>query len=45
MPRVEFEPMALVLERVKTIHALHRGVTVIGSLCYTNVYFDCMRWQ
>jgi hypothetical protein len=35
MPRVGFEPMILVFEREKTIHALDRMATVIGSSMYT----------
>jgi hypothetical protein len=31
MPRVGLEPTILVLERVKTVHALDLAVTVIGS--------------
>jgi hypothetical protein len=30
MPRVRFEPMILVFERAKTVHALDRAATVIG---------------
>jgi hypothetical protein len=31
MPRVGFEPMIPVFERAKTVHALDRAATVIGS--------------
>jgi hypothetical protein len=31
MPRVRFEPMIPVFERVKTVQALDRAATVIGS--------------
>jgi hypothetical protein len=31
MPRVEFEPTIPVFERAKTLHALDRVVTVIGT--------------
>jgi hypothetical protein len=31
MPRVGFEPTIPVLERVKTVHALDRAASVIGS--------------
>jgi hypothetical protein len=34
MPRVAFEPMILVFERAKTIHALHRAASVIGNEKY-----------
>jgi hypothetical protein len=37
MPRVGFEPMTPVLERVKKVHALDRAVTVIGSASYTDI--------
>jgi hypothetical protein len=30
MPRVGFEPMILVFERAKTVHALDRVTTMIG---------------
>jgi hypothetical protein len=30
MPRVGIEPMILVFDRVKTVHALYRAATVIG---------------
>jgi hypothetical protein len=33
MPPVGFEPMIPVFQRVKTVHALDRAATVIGSLC------------
>jgi hypothetical protein len=37
MPRVEFEPMIPVFDRAKTVHALGRAATVIGTLYhYTN---------
>jgi hypothetical protein len=32
MPLVGFEPMILVFERAKTVHALDRAATVIDSL-------------
>jgi hypothetical protein len=32
MPRVGFEPMTPVFEQAKTIHALDRAATVIGSI-------------
>jgi hypothetical protein len=32
MPRVGFEPMIVVFERAKTVHALDRAATVIESL-------------
>jgi hypothetical protein len=32
MPWVEFELMIQAFERAKTVHALHRGVTVIGEI-------------
>jgi hypothetical protein len=31
MPRVEFEPTTSVLERAKTVHALDRAATVMGT--------------
>jgi hypothetical protein len=31
MPRVGFEPMIPAFEQVKTVHALDRAATVIGS--------------
>jgi hypothetical protein len=31
MPRVGFEPMNAVFERVKTVHTLDRAAAVIGS--------------
>jgi hypothetical protein len=31
MPQVEFEPTIPVFERAKTVHALDRAATVIGS--------------
>jgi hypothetical protein len=31
MPRVGFEPMTPVFERVETVHALDREATVIGA--------------
>jgi hypothetical protein len=31
MPRVRFEPTIPVFERAKTVHALDRATTVIGS--------------
>jgi hypothetical protein len=31
MPRVEFEPTIPVFERAKTVHALDRAATVVGS--------------
>jgi hypothetical protein len=34
MPSVEFEPTIPVFERAKTVHALDRAATVIGSLHY-----------
>jgi hypothetical protein len=37
MPRVGFEPTIPVFERAKTIHALDRTATVIGST-YINGY-------
>jgi hypothetical protein len=33
MPRVKFEPMISVFERVKTVHALDRAATVIAAYC------------
>jgi hypothetical protein len=38
MPQVEFEPTNPVSERVKTVHALDRGTTVIGSYKNTCIY-------
>jgi hypothetical protein len=35
MPRVGFEPTIPMFERAKTVHALDRAVTVIGSQYYT----------
>jgi hypothetical protein len=35
MPRVDFEPTIPVFERAKTVHALDRVATAIGSQCYT----------
>jgi hypothetical protein len=32
MPEVGFEPTTPVLERAKTVHALDRAATVIGSV-------------
>jgi hypothetical protein len=32
MPRVSFEPTTPVLERAKTVHALGRAATVIGTV-------------
>jgi hypothetical protein len=32
MPRVEFEPMTIVFERAKTVHALHCEATVNGLI-------------
>jgi hypothetical protein len=32
MPRVGFEPTIPVFERAKTVHALDRAVTVVGSM-------------
>jgi hypothetical protein len=37
MPRVQFEPTNPTFERVKTVHALDRSTTVIGSLVYVNL--------
>jgi hypothetical protein len=34
MPQLGFEPMILVFERAKTVHASDRVATVIGSLYY-----------
>jgi hypothetical protein len=34
MPRVGFEPTITVFERAKTVHALDRAVTVIGTLMH-----------
>jgi hypothetical protein len=34
MPHVGFEPMIPVLEREKTVHALDRSATMLGSLLY-----------
>jgi hypothetical protein len=34
MPQVGFEPTIPVFERAKTVHALDRAATVIGSRCY-----------
>jgi hypothetical protein len=34
MPRVEFEPTTPALERAKTVHALDRAATVIGTMDY-----------
>jgi hypothetical protein len=34
MPRVGFEPMTPVFERVKTVHALDCAATVIGLKSY-----------
>jgi hypothetical protein len=31
MPRVRFEPMILVFERAKTVHAIDHAATVIGN--------------
>jgi hypothetical protein len=39
MPRVEFEPTTPVLERVKTVHALDRDVTVVGNQPLTSVKY------
>jgi hypothetical protein len=36
MPRVEFEPMIPVFERAKTVHALDRAATVIGTTADNN---------
>jgi hypothetical protein len=33
MPRVGFESTIPVFERAKTVHALDRAATVIGSVC------------
>jgi hypothetical protein len=35
MPRVAFEPTIAMFERAKTVHALDRAATVIGSSCVT----------
>jgi hypothetical protein len=32
MPQVGFEPTTLILERAKTVHALRRAATVIGTV-------------
>jgi hypothetical protein len=37
MPQVGFEPTIPVFERAKTVHALDRAVTVIGSLLIYNL--------
>jgi hypothetical protein len=37
MPRVGFETMTPVFERVKTVDALDRAATVIGTSNYTNL--------
>jgi hypothetical protein len=34
MPRVGFEPTILVFKQAKTIHALDRAVTVIGTVIH-----------
>jgi hypothetical protein len=34
MPRVRFEPTTQVLERAKTVHALDRSATVIGTIWF-----------
>jgi hypothetical protein len=33
MPRVRFDPTTPVFERAKTVHALDRAATVIGTCC------------
>jgi hypothetical protein len=46
MPRVGFEPTIPVFELEKTVHALDRAATVIGTLTYTEFKFskihDCV---
>jgi hypothetical protein len=37
MPRLGFEPTIPVLERAKTVHALDRAATVIGSSYWSSV--------
>jgi hypothetical protein len=39
MPQVGFEPTIPVSERVKTVNDLDHVVTVIGSECFTCVYY------
>jgi hypothetical protein len=34
MPQVGLEPMILVFERAKTVHALERAATMIGIIMY-----------
>jgi hypothetical protein len=43
MTRVGFEPTIPVLEREKTVHALDRAVTVIGSLSYQLIKHYAMK--
>jgi hypothetical protein len=38
MPWVEFEPTIPAFERAKTLNALDRAATVIGSLCLLFLY-------
>jgi hypothetical protein len=38
MPRVGFEPMIQVFERVKTVHALDRAATVIGIVSFNSKF-------
>jgi hypothetical protein len=40
MPRVGFKPTILVFERTKTVHALERAATVIGSQSVQNIRVD-----
>jgi hypothetical protein len=35
MPQVGFEPMILVFKRAKTVHALDRAATLIGTRAHT----------
>jgi hypothetical protein len=39
MPPVGLEPTIPVFERTKTVHALDRAATVIGSFCVTTDFF------
>jgi hypothetical protein len=40
MPRVGFEPMILVFQRTKMVHALDRAATMIGIYIYTHSNFS-----
>jgi hypothetical protein len=43
MPRVAFEPMTLVFDRVKTVHALDHAATMIGMMYENMIPLLCSR--